>query len=103
MIRKKAIHRSDDQWREILAQQVASGASVKDFCKQNNVTVSGFYAARKRLNIQLTDLPLSDIEQEKPVFVALEPRPSTEESADQNSQWAVELQIGANIILRVRG
>lgn len=67
MIRKKAIHRSDAQWREILAHQVASGASVKDFCKQNNVTVSGFYAARKRLNVQLTDLPLSDIEQEKPV------------------------------------
>ena len=103
MARKKATHRSDSQWREILAQQTASGMSIKDFCEQNDVTVSGFYAARKRLELQLPDQPLSDAEQQQPVFVALEPSLTTEENPAQNSQWAVELQIGANIILRVRG
>lgn len=103
MVRKKATHRSDSQWRDTLAQQVASGMSIKDFCQQNDVTVSGFYAARKRLGMQLPDQPLSEIEQQQSLFVALDPSPSTEESSAQNSQWAVELQIGANIILRVRG
>ena len=94
MIRKKAIHRSDTQWREILAHQVASGASVKDFCKQNHVTVSGFYAARKRLNVQLTDLPLSDIEQEKPVFVALVEHPLNKSMIMRSKYDLFKIQTG---------
>jgi len=103
MARKKATHRSDSQWRETLAQQAASGMSIKDFCQQNDVTVSGFYAARKRLGVQLPDRPFNEVEQQQPVFVALEPSQTNEETSAQNSQWAVELQIGANIILRMRG
>jgi len=103
MTRKKAIHRSDAQWHQTLTQQVTSGLSIKDFCKQNNISVSGFYAARKRLGIQLPDQPHGDVEQQQSVFVALEPNLDAEEAAAQDSQWAVELAIGANIILRVRG
>jgi hypothetical protein len=103
MARKKVTHRSDSQWRETLAQQGTSGMSIKDFCQQNDVTVSAFYAARKRLGMQLPDQSLSEDEQQQSVFVALEPNLTSEENSTQNSQWAVALQIGANIILRVRG
>jgi hypothetical protein len=38
-----------DEWAERIAAQQRSGMSVKQFCKENGLTLYSFYAWRKRL------------------------------------------------------
>ena len=38
-----------DQWRECIAEQKASGLSVKQFCKDRGLSLWSFYDWRKRL------------------------------------------------------
>jgi hypothetical protein len=42
----------DEQWRERIAEQERSGLSVKQFCKERELTECSFYAWRKRLRGQ---------------------------------------------------
>ena len=42
----------DEQWRERIAEQERSGLSVKQFCKEREITECCFYAWRKRLRGQ---------------------------------------------------
>lgn len=42
----------DEQWRERIAEQERSGLSVKQFCKERELTECCFYAWRKRLRGQ---------------------------------------------------
>ena len=39
----------NEQWRERIAEQERSGLSVKQFCKERDLTECTFYAWRKRL------------------------------------------------------
>ena len=47
-IEEEAISK-DDQWRERIAEQERSGLSVKQFCKEREVSQYAFYTWRKRL------------------------------------------------------
>jgi len=38
-----------DQWRERIAEQQRSGASIKQFCKERGLAEHSFYAWRRRL------------------------------------------------------
>lgn len=80
--------RSADQWQALIDQQAESDLSAPDFCKQHNLGYASFCQWRKRL---------SESNQPPTAFVAL--TPSVEQPAE--THWAVELQLGQNIVLRV--
>jgi len=43
------IHRTHEQWQQIFKQYTASGLHIAAFCKQQKLNTSSFYAWRKRL------------------------------------------------------
>ena len=49
IIEEKAPIPKTDEWAERIAAQQRSGASVKQFCKEQGLTEGSFYAWRKRL------------------------------------------------------
>ncbi len=42
--------RSLDQWRSIIEEQQASDLTITDYCQQNALSKTTFYAARSKLN-----------------------------------------------------
>lgn len=62
-IEKKMTFRSDE-WRERIAEQMHSGMSVKEFCKERGLTECSFYAWRKRLRKQQEPVRFALVERE---------------------------------------
>jgi hypothetical protein len=81
------IRRTAEQWQSLIGDQHESGLSAPEFCKQNNIGYASFCQWRKRL-VEPTPSPAT--------FVALEPP-----MQPHQSPWAVELQIGPDIVLRI--
>src|ERR1035438_8075411 len=48
-VEEKAAASARDQWRERIAEQVRSGVSIKQYCKDHGIAEQAFYAWRKRL------------------------------------------------------
>ncbi|WP_435276648.1 IS66 family insertion sequence element accessory protein TnpA [Psychrobium sp. nBUS_13] len=42
-------HRSLEQWQDIINLHQSSGLSVSDFCRDNNISTTAFYATKKKL------------------------------------------------------
>ena len=40
--------RSPNHWQQILAEQQKSGLTISAFCRQHNISTSGFYTQRKK-------------------------------------------------------
>lgn len=45
------ITRNQAQWQTIIEAQQTSGLTIIDFCQQQQLTTSSFYAVRKRLGL----------------------------------------------------
>ena len=45
------ITRSHEQWRTILNEQQASGLTIIDYCQQQQLSTSSFYAVKKKLGL----------------------------------------------------
>lgn len=41
--------KSQQQWQQIFAEQKASGLSIVDYCRQQQLSTSNFYKCRKQL------------------------------------------------------
>jgi len=46
----RKIFRSKKQWQKIVFAQPTSGLSISQYCKNQNINISNFYAWRKRLS-----------------------------------------------------
>ena len=53
----KKIFRSRKQWQKLLSDQPTSGLSIAQYCKNQNINISNFYAWRKRLNSKESPKP----------------------------------------------
>lgn len=53
-----------NEWRERIAEQMRSGLSVKEFCKERGLTECSFYAWRKRLRKQAEPVRFALVERE---------------------------------------
>jgi len=42
--------RSPEQWRSIIEEQQSSDLTIREFCQQNALSKTAFYAARNKLN-----------------------------------------------------
>jgi len=45
------ITRSQEQWQTIIEDQQTSGLTIIDYCQQQQLTTSSFYAVRKKLSL----------------------------------------------------
>ena len=86
----KKIHRSEQQWRTIFAEQAQSGESTQRFCQRRGVGYSTFAQWKSRLSKK--DLPANPVND----FVELS-APRTH----RDTHWDVELTLGEGIVLRV--
>ena len=89
--KSKRIHRSPDQWSQVISDQRASGLSQVEFCKREGIALSTFARWRQRLSgaDQLTFRDESWIE--------LSDFPGT------RAGWKIELDLGDGICLRSQG
>ena len=93
---KKYQRHSSAQWQSLIEDQATSGLSATQFCKQYQIGYASFCAWRKNLTFTASSTS-SKNHTPTPEFVELTPSPNS--TAIQ--PWAVELQVGADLILRI--
>tara|TARA_B100000745_G_C19817566_1_gene269846 strand:- start:169 stop:438 length:270 start_codon:yes stop_codon:yes gene_type:complete len=81
-------YRSAAQWQALIEGQAASGLNVSDYCKQQDIAVSGFYTWKKKL--AQAEPPTDD-------WIAL---PTS--AADSPASWDMELSLPGGVVLRMR-
>lgn len=89
---RKYQRRTRQQWQTIINQFSESGLSAPKFCEQNNISYASFSKWRSTLKLEDADKSLP--------FVEITPTGSAQES--YTSDWAVELSIGDQLVLRIR-
>ena len=67
------IIRSQDQWQTIFKEQVSSGSTIVDFCRQHQIPTATFYAYRKKLGVSQSAFVQAKITQQVEVFSIPEP------------------------------
>ncbi|MBH0025890.1 IS66 family insertion sequence element accessory protein TnpB [Pseudoalteromonas sp. SWN29] len=70
--------RSLEQWRNIIEEQQASDLTITDYCNQNALSKTTFYAARSKLNASSGSFvrakvtkPIAPAEQQQPIMLAI--------------------------------
>ncbi len=91
------IRRSAEQWREILQRFEHSGQTQPAFCAAEGLALSTFTLWRRKLNSSRGMIPNNDAA----MFVAL-PDSNIPGPSLATTQWDVELQLGADVVLRLR-
>ena len=43
--------RSQEQWQSIIEDQQSSGLTIIDYCRQHKLSLTSFYAHRKKLDL----------------------------------------------------
>ena len=88
--KSKRIHRSPDQWSQVISDQRASGLSQVEFCRRESIALSTFARWRQRLSgaEQATS-------RDEP-WIELSGLPGT------RAGWDIELDLGDGICLRLR-
>ena len=99
------IFRSAEQWRDIINQQAHSQSTIADFCSQQGVSVSGFYLWRRKLADEVLVENHNHSAASVP-FIEFDMASLTDDAScvatSTQANWAVELQIGPHLTLRVR-
>ena len=90
---KRRIRRSASEWEGLVAEQAASGLSQRVFCEARELSVSAFGYHRRRVRNGGEGSGTAG----RANFVAM---PLT---AGVDPKVEVELQLGAGVILRIRG
>lgn len=90
---KKYQRHSSAQWQSLIKDQSTSGLTASQFCKQYQIGYASFCAWRKKLSSNVS----SENHIPTPEFVELTPSPNS----TVVQPWAVELQVGTDLILRI--
>lgn len=56
--------RSQEQWRTIIEAQQASGLTIVEYCQQNELSTTSFYAVRKKLGLSSTNFVKARVTQQ---------------------------------------
>ena len=87
------IHRTPEQWQQIVKQHASSGLQITVFCKQQKLNPSSFYAWRKRLT--LTNKP-TPVEEHPDDWVNIVP-----DKVVPSKCWDMELSLPNGVVLRM--
>jgi len=91
----KRTYRTAAQWAEIVKDYESSNLTQDAFCKQHNIASSGLYKWRNRLKDKRNESPITDVENSS--FIDMTP-----ELSRSATGWDIELQLGAETVLRIR-
>jgi len=89
--------RSREEWAGLFAEQAESGQSRAEFCASRGVLLSTFSNARRRLGA----VDSAGVARGHDDFVALDVEVGARPPVTPD--WNIELCLGANIVLRLRG
>ena len=78
----------EEQWRERFSQLQASGLTVVDFCKQQNVGISTYYTWRARLGL---DISPQKVAKQSSRFVQVKTVNTTEVISQQEPQIIIQI------------
>ncbi len=62
------IMRSQEQWRNIIEDQQASGLTIIDYCQQHQLSTTSFYTVRKKLGFSTSNFVRAKITQQVEVI-----------------------------------
>ena len=96
--------RTLEQWSDIIHEQRQSGLTIQQYCTQNALPLSSFYAWKKKVSGTNKTTDARNARQPiKPTHTPfIEIAPPLIPANDGPSHWTVELDLGNNIVLRVR-
>ena len=90
--KQRRIRRSESEWRALFARYDQSGQTQEQFCAEQGLVLSSFTRWRQKLREAPRRQPTMA---QEAVFVELASR-------DAEAHWDVELQLGAEVVLRLR-
>ena len=96
MTARKYTHRTSEQWQAHLDQQVQSGLSIKDYCKEQSLAPSNFYGWRKKLASKVDETESVD----QSAWVAFDPKPT--DLPQQTASAEISLTLPGGIELSIR-
>lgn len=94
--KRARIRRGEDAWRELVVRFEQSGQTREQFCSDQGLALSTFSRWRQRLRSAVQEAATASADA---VFVELAPEETLAVAAPT---WDVELQLGADVVLRLR-
>jgi hypothetical protein len=94
------LRHSRARWQTLIEQAEHSALSIGEFCRAEAISVSSFYQWRKRLAAERGPDEASVAAATTGTFIDL--GPLGQGANDDSSPWDLELQLGADVILRLR-
>ena len=92
--------RSRAQWQTLIEQAEHSALSIGEFCRAQDLSVSSFYQWRRRLAAEPDPGAASVASADPEAFIDL--GALSDGAHDASGPWDVELQLGNNVVLRLR-
>lgn len=90
--------RNTSQWQALIEEQKQSSLTIKEFCRQQDVTTSGFYGWRKRLKESNNGPQLNGSTDWLPIDLnSAVPSPT----ASNANTWDIELHLPNGAILKM--
>lgn len=83
-----------NQWEKLVDQQISSGMSIAEFCKQHDVALSTFSKWHRRFKVN-TATAKNAFKQVKTLQPSATPAPASQGSV-------ISVQVGHNILLTIR-
>jgi len=87
---KRYTRRTPEQWKSLVSEQQKSELSAPQFCRQFDIAYASFSKWKNRIVNDEIDKP-----ETLPAFIEVEPE------AGVKNNWAVELDLGTGMVLRI--
>ena len=100
MARKATVRHSASQWQAIIANQSSSNLTIKNYCSQNDITISSFYHWREKLtkSNSVEKRRYNNTNRKDADWIEV---PLPKESNAKIS-WDIELDLPGGIVLRMK-
>lgn len=92
--------RSPAQWQALIDQAEHSALSIAEFCRTEDISLSSFYQWRQRLAAERGNAEGKPAPVTENAFIDL--GAIGQGANDDSGPWDLELQLGANVMLRLR-
>ena len=94
---RRGRRRTQQEWRQLLVRQEASGTGIEAFCRAESVSVGSFYRWRRRLSGEGGTEIRSAGGEPHAAFLDLGAL------GCGGGRWELELALGGGLVLRLRG
>lgn len=91
------IQRNATQWANLIESQKQSDLNIKEYCQQNSLTTSNFYAWRKRLKVS-NNTPQLNVATD---WLPIDLNPAAPSPTSNANTWDIELHLPNGVILKM--